>query len=142
MKKISETTIRSLFLIFYPLITYMCFRDFPDKYLKSSIFSLITGFSLICLSALIVKYKKDNKGYKKLFLAFLLYYPATLFFTFCITYPIIFKLKNFFAPPTDILFCIGIFSCLGWHIDLLYNNGNIFDGIAKIISKIKNISNK
>ena len=81
----------------------------------------------------------DCKGYHKLIRAFILNYPATLFFTFCFFFPIAYKTVKYYElpDPYDLFFCWGIFAALGWHIDILYSDGNIFKGISEIIHTIK-----
>jgi len=135
----TETVIRALFVVLYLGVTpfvWFCWK--PGEFVKHSICAMIIGFAVYCIRVILVKWEsRDCKGVPKLLRAFIINYPATLFFSFCIFFPIVYLMVESFPHPYDVLFCCGVFSALGWHIDVLYSDGNIFAGISKIIRTIK-----
>ncbi len=140
-----ETWIRLFFIIFYPAVTWAVFwlAWHPDLIVVISAKAMIFGFSVLCVRIAWMKWEKNEfKGTNKLIRAFVINYPATIFFTFCFFFPIVFEIVKYFEESYRLYFCCGIFAALGWHIDILYSDGNIFSGISTIVRTIRGKSER
>lgn len=142
MNKVTQNTLwKSFYVIIYFLIVIYLYRQrvIEQNYYLNAL-ALLIGFSIITIKSIIRRHKKGEKGESKrnrdLIETYVINYPLVLFVALNLIFPILLLITKIFQKPYDLYFSMSIFLCVGFEIDSIYRNGEIYKGIRNYIKKI------